>query len=279
MENTELRARLWMWGPFILAGLLFAVAVFSVFSLLNGTNASDSDAVSEVSEQSIAALISSPENLRRSYLAANGGEELLAGLRSSRSRGILETPAAPVPFLSVKRRPGQSLLRLQFPSYEQSFVVDNDVVWQRFTRDDREPLFVLLKGDDATRIRRLGAFFDPVMALFLLNEGRINEIKTEVFREQTAIVVDFENEELKLGSKAYIDPLSMYLIFRADTLPDGGERTFSYSNHQEVGGVLIPFLIESALNGTFENRVIVETSEHNVGIYSDYFEYPADQQE
>ncbi|NBB80432.1 MAG: hypothetical protein GVY36_13490 [Verrucomicrobia bacterium] len=277
MEPTEFKARLWMWGPFILAGLLFAITVFFVVSLLNKPTSSDSgDGKEDASGQSILAPASSVDSLRRSYLAANGGEALLAGLRSTRTRGILETPAERIPFLSVKRRPGQSLLRLKFPDYEQSFVIDGDVVWVQFTGGQRDSVVRLLEGDDANRIRRLGTFFDPVMELFLLNEGRINEIERGDFQDETAIVVEFEREDPNIRSKAYIDPDNLHLISRVDTLSDGNERRFFYSDYREVDGVLMPFDVESYSNETFENRVIVEKSEHNIGIYSDYFGFPED---
>ena len=271
-----------MWGPFILGGLLFLACLYFVFTNLSNsgaettpeTSGAEEGSEAESPEQTLSQLTASRENLRRAYLAAHGGEDRLAGLRSSRSRGILETKNGRVPFLSVKKRPGKSSLTLRFPDYEQKLVVDGDVVWQRISAPQKESKVNRLEGKTATQIQQLGAFFDPVMALFLQNEGILRGIETADSETGPMILVDFENENLSLRSTAFIDAATLQLASRVDALGRGNERTFFYLDYRNVDGVLAPFVVESYLNGNFENRVKIEQIEYNLGIFPATFEMP-----
>ncbi|TVP77073.1 MAG: hypothetical protein EA353_11020 [Puniceicoccaceae bacterium] len=274
MNYELLKARIWMWGPFILAGLLFLLTLYFVIPILTSTSGGEEPVETGYTRQSLAEVTASRVNLRRAYLAAHGGEELLAGLHSSRARGVLETSAGLVSFVSIKKRPGQSALMLRFPNHEQKFVVDGDVVWQRISAPQQKPVVNRLEGSEGQQVRHLGAFFDPVMALLLENEGTIHGIETAFSEDGTMIIVDFESEAFDLRSTAFINASTLRLASRVDALASGKERTFFYLDYQSANGVFVPFVVESYLDGEFENRVSIEQIEFNLGIFPATFQLP-----
>lgn len=261
-----------MWGPFLLIGTLsISLLVFAIsyFNLLDSDwNSGEHHPYGSIRDLSLW------ENLKPAFIKANGGEETLAQLQSVRYIGSLNNGDQSIPFTSIKKRPWQSLLTLRFPKYELSYVVDGDTVWQRVEVQAKRPVDTLLEGDEALRIRQLGAFFDPVMMLFLLNKGTIHSLKEGVLEEQTVLVLHFANEELKLDCKAYIEPKTMHVLSRVDFLEDGTVRSLSYSDHRRVGGLIEPFVTVTHIDGEFDNRVLVERSDHNIGTFPSFFEFP-----
>lgn len=265
-----------MWGPFILGGLAFLAALFFLVPMLTRTTGGNESPEKSVTERSLSETTASRTNLRRAYLAANGGEALLDGLHSSRARGVLETSFGQVPFLSLKKRPGKSALTLHFPTHEQKIVVDGEAIWQRISTPQTEPKVDRFDPDENKQALQLGAFFDPVMSLLLEGEGTVHAIETGVSEDGSVIIVDFESEELGLRSKAIIDASTLELKSRVDTLADGRERTIRYSDYRSFDGLLVPFVVESYLGEAFENRVTLEQIEFNLGIFPSMFEPPAE---
>jgi hypothetical protein len=273
MYFEDFKSKLWMWGPFlgfgfaVLALLLFLVP--SLFDLERG-------------EPKVAYPYGTPDQLtlpgelRSAYLAANGGRSSLLELQSMRSSGVLETGGERAPFTSIKKRPWQSRLNLRFHNYELSFAVDGDTVWQRLTPRAQEPVVELKEGREADQIRQLGAFFDPVMMLFLLGEGQILRVEAGHWNDRSAMVLEFENRDLNLRATAYIHPQNMHLLARMDQLPNGDKRLLVYSDHRKVQGLIEPFIVESRIGGEFDNRVKVERMEPNIGTFSSFFQYPGD---
>ena len=271
MYLDDFKARLWMWGPFIgFAVALVLLLIFVVPSLLEP----EVDNSGGVFPYGRPYQLTLPGELRRAYIAANGDESSIRELNSIRASGVLETGDERASFTSIKKRPWQSVLNLRFHTHELTFAVDGDTVWQRVQPRGKEPIVNLKSGEEARRIRQLGAFFDPVMMLFLLGKGTILGIREGNWEDQASVVLDFENEELALRSTAYIDPKTMFLLARVDALPDGGNRTLLYSDHRKVLSVIEPFVIETRVNGEFDNRVKINRIEYNVGAFSSTFEYP-----
>lgn len=261
-----------MWGPFLLLGVLsvsLIIFALSYFNLLDSDwNSGENYPYGSIRDLSLW------ENLQPAFLRANGGEETLSKLQSVRYIGDLENGEQSIPFTSIKKRPWQSLLTLRLPTYELSFIVDGDTVWQRVEAQTKKPVDSLLEGDEAMRIRQLGAFFDPVMTLFLYNEGVIQSLKEGVLDGQTVLVLHFSNEDFKLDCKAYIEPKTMHVLSRVDFLEDGTVRSLFYSNHRKVGGLIEPFVTVTYIDEKFDNRVRVERSDHNIGTFSSFFEFP-----
>lgn len=273
MYLDEFKAKLWMWGPF--AGLALFVLVVVVF-LVPALFDPDRGAGEEAYPYGTPYQLTLPGELRQAYLEANGGEASLKDLQSLRSSGVLENGSERISFTAIKKRPWQSLLNLRFHTHELSFVVDGDQVWQRVTPRGRSSMVELKDGQEAIRIRRLGAFFDPLMMLFLLNEGRLLGVEEGMWKERPAIVVRFENSDLDLKSTAYVDPSTMHQLARVDAVSDGSQRTQHYSDHRKVFGLIEPFTVETRVDGELDNRIKVERIEHNIGTFPSSFSFPGD---
>lgn len=276
MDKDLLKARIWMWGPFLLIGVFFvSLTVFSIkyFDLI-GSDWNSGEHYPYGSMRDLTLW----ENLQPAFLKANGGEESLSILQSVRYIGVLNNGEQSIPFTSIKKRPWQSLLTLRFPKFELSYVVDGETVWQRVEAPAKKPIDTLLKGDEAMRIRQMGAFFDPVMTLCLFNEGVIQSLKEGVLDGQPVVVIHFANEDFKLDCKAYIDPKTMHVLSRIDFLEDGTVRRLVYSDHRKVGGMIEPFVTVTHIDGEFDNRVRVERNDHNIGTFPSFFEYPGDEE-
>lgn len=273
MYLDDFKARFWMWGPF--AGFALAVLVVFIF-LVPALFDLEEGGADQQYPYGTPYQLTLPGELRQAYLAANGGEASLKDLQSLRSSGVLENGDQRISFTSIKKRPWQSLLNLRFHTHELSFVVDGDAVWQRVTPRGRSPIVELKEGQEAIQIRRLGAFFDPLMMLFLLDEGRLLAVEEGQWRDRPAIVVRFENADLELKSTAYVDPSTMHQLARVDVASDGGQRTLHYSDHRKVFGLIEPFTIETRVDGELDNRIKVERIEHNIGTFPSSFSYPGD---
>lgn len=272
MTIDEFKARLWMWGPFILFGLVFAGLVW--YALQFEFEASDNEQNSGEVPSDPLYQLTELEDLRQAYLAANGGRESLEALQSVRTRGVLETGGKQVPFLSIKKRPWQSLLTLRYPAYELSFVVDGDVVWQRLTMRGQEPVTMQSTGEEAADLKQLGAFFDSVMRLFLFQTGTVHGITEGVWDGQTAVVVEFEDGESAIKSKAFINPANMHLLARKDDLAEDGQRTLLYSDYKTISGVLVPFTVKTIVNGALETQLTLENIDYNIGTFPLFFQFP-----
>lgn len=269
-----LKARIWMYGPFILIGLLTAIVLLLIYILSN----SEDELKSSTYPYGSPFALTDFRNLQAAYLSANGGEASLSELQSVRYTGILETGGKAIPFSSIKRQPWKSLLTLDFKKYELSFIVDGDTVWQRVKLIGKEPVSSLMASDQAIQIRQSGAFFDPVMMLFLFEEGEVHEITFGKWEDREALLVDFQNTDLKLSSIAYIDAKTMYLLAREDRLDDQSTRTLVYSEHRRIAGLLEPLVTTTIVDGELDNRVTIEQTDYNIGTIPSMFQFPEDSQ-
>lgn len=276
MDSDALKAKLWMWGPFIVFALVFTTLLLVVFNLDEGSpEGVDQAANTPIANEEQTLL----ESLAEDYLAANGGEETLASLQSARFSGMLETDGEMIPYVSIKKRPGQSHLSLQFPNYKLSLVVDEENVWQRVSVDGQTPISTRVDDEDAGEIRRLGLFFDPVTMVLLLEEGTIEDVAEGFWEGSRCLILEFENKTLGIDSTAYIDSETMHVLARVDRLDDGSVRTLRYSQYTTIDGFQHAFRTETYLDGKLENRVVIESARHNIGTFSTFFEFPENNEE
>jgi hypothetical protein len=276
MDSDALKAKIWMWGPFIVFALVFTILILVVFNLDEGSPGG----VNQVANTPIALEEQSLlEILIADYLAANGGEETLASLQSARFSGRLETDGETIPYVSIKKRPSQSHLSLQFPNYKLSLVVDGESVWQRVSVEGQSPINTLVDDEDAREIRRLGLFFDPVTMVLLLDQGTIDDVAEGFWEGSRCLILEFENRSLGIDSTAYIDSETMHVLARVDRLKDGSVRTLRFSQYTTVDGFQHAFSTETYLDGDLENRVVIESARHNIGTFSSFFEFPENAEE
>jgi outer membrane lipoprotein-sorting protein len=271
MNSDAIKARLWMWGPFVLLALLFTVLLFVVFLL----DRSDSEGGEQADSPPEGSAEKTPlERLSGAFLAANGGEQTLASLQSARFSGTLETGGEKIPYVSIKKRPNRSHLSFLFPNYKLSLVVDGEDVWQRISIEGKDPVNSLVDREDASDIRRLGMFFDPVTMVLLLDEGTVDGVSRGAWEGRSCFILEFTNTRLDLKSTAYIDSETMHPLARLDQLESGSVRTLLFSDYRAVDGFQYPFATETYLDDKLENRVVIETVKHNMGTFSSLFEFP-----
>lgn len=271
MISNATKAKIWMWTPFLVLAAFTAILLLVVFNLNRGDleSVDQGDGSAGLGEEKT--LV---ERLAEGYLAANGGAEAIASLRSLRFSGTFETDGQIIPYVSVKKRPSQSHLSLIFPGYKLALVVDGDVVWQRVLVDGEDPVNSLVDEAEAEEIRRLGMFFDPVTMALLLSEGTIDDAFEGDWKGRSCYVLEFRNAELNLDSVAYIDSETLRVLAREDMLDNESKRTLIYSQYETIDGFQHALTTESYVDGELDNRVVVESAQHNIGTFSSFFEFP-----
>lgn len=263
----ELKARLWLWWPFITIGLV----VLAVFVLVR-QHFEVEPVVGEgaAPQRDLTLLV----DLRAAYLEANGGEVLLRGLQTIQLRGTLESGGQELPFLQIKKRPDQSLLTLMFEQYNLSFGVDGAEVWRRVTVEGREPEYQRVEAELADGIRKMGEFFNPVLQV-LLSEGiAVEKISWAEWEGHPVIAMEFLKDLEGIRSTAYLDAAQLQLLAVVETLPSGKVRRLVYGDYRKVNGVQEPGMIETFIDGSLNNRVRIERVEHNLGALPILFRYP-----
>lgn len=213
-------------------------------------------------------------NFRLAYLRANGGEERLQRLQSVRSSGVFESGGQSLPFFSLKRRPDQSLTTLTFPSYELSYGVDGDVVWQRVTPIGGESVYELKTGDEAEALGQMGEFFDPIMRVLLFDDGMIERLSPSNWQGAPAVKVEFQTEDGYIKAAAYVEIKHMRPLARIEKFTDGKERKVLYSDYRSVGGMQEPYLVETFIDDVLQSRVVIAKSQINVGAVASLFQFP-----
>lgn len=112
------------------------------------------------------------------------------------------------------------------------------------------------------------------MRLFVEGKGSVEGVEKSEWDGAPCLLLRFTSDYKEARMLAYIDPETMQVLARVETFADGRERRNLYSNYQEVGGMLEPFLIESYLDDELQHRVIVEGGRANVGTMKELFELP-----
>lgn len=270
MNIYELKARLWLWGPYILIGLV----VFGVYQLtLRYLEGDPTQVTQEAPERDLTLLA----DLRAAYLEANGGELLLSRLQTIQLRGTLESGGNEIPFLQLKRRPDQSLLTLMFPDYRLSFGVNGSDVWRRVVVPGRAPEYQRVDAELAEGLQKMGEFFNPVLQVLLSEGFAVEGIATTEWKGAPVVALEFFKDREGIRSTAYIDRETLLLLGVEETLASGQQRRLLYGDYRDVGGIQEAGWIETYVKGELSNRVRVESVEHNIGALAVIFRYPGDE--
>ncbi len=272
MNIYELKARLWLWWPFLVIGFVF----FGVYHFAVRYFEGDPTQVTLVAPDRDLTLLA---DLRAAYLEANGGAALLSRLQTIQLRGTLVSGGNELPFLQLKRRPDQSLLTLMFPDYRLSFGVDGSDVWRRVAVPGREPEYQRVDAELAEGLQKMGEFFNPVLQVLLSEGFAVEGIATTVWEGQPVIAMEFLKDREGIRSTAYIDRARLLLLGVEEILASGKQRRLVYGDYRAVGGIQEPGWIETYMNGELSNRVSIESVEHNVGAVPVIFRYPGEDKE
>jgi hypothetical protein len=249
------------------AGVVVLAAVL-VLRWLSGETAE------EGGEESRLERLLDRERFGQAYLEANGGREFLESIRSLRAVGRLETPERTSPFLLLKKAPDKSLFRLEMDEATIRFGTDGDDVWRSIARDGRVRQVILLAGDDARRVRRMGRFFGGLLEHFLRGHGSFRSIDARSTPEGDFFVVAVRGDEPEASLVEYwVDAGSLDLVRSVETR-DGVATETLFSDYREIGSLRQPYRVETRTGGEWVSTAVLEDTEMNPGILSLSFERP-----
>lgn len=257
--------------PYVISVLITICAVWVVVVWLN-----EEDALSDSELLPYGALtdLTRPIAFKRGYLKANGGLELLNVIQSIRLFGSMQSAGVARPFFSMKKRPDQMLLTFDFETYDLTFAVDGDVVWQRTRVPSQEEQVQVLEGEQAAAFLGMRDFFDPMMQLFFLGKGELHSIEVSEWAGAACLSVRFSAEGAGVEMEALVDPKTMNPMARIERFSDGRERKTVYKDYRSLRGMQEPFMVETYLDGVSQSRIVVEKAEANLGVVPWMFEVP-----
>ena len=212
--------------------------------------------------------------LREAYIEAHGGRKSIESFNTVKATGVLESDGEARPFLVLKKRPDQALLRIEMPDYELTIGVSGDTVWQRtIPANGGRARYRKRTGKEARMLGNISNFYDPLTEALVFGRGEVRSISRDQWEEQPALRVDFVTAE-GLDASAYLDPRTTFALARMDHFADGRQRRTIFDNYRRIGGLPQPFEITTFLDGTRRNKMRAETFEHNVGVVSSIFQMP-----
>lgn len=218
-------------------------------------------------------------NFRAAYLRANGGKDTWDSLQSVRATGVLEQGGQSLPFFSLKKRPDQGLTTIKFPSYELTYVVDGDIVWQRVLRGGSEPEYELKTGDAAEGLLDMGEFFDPIVSALLFEQDGIEALSASEWDGVPVVKIEFKAKDANVKNVAYVEIENMRPLAKLKEFENGDVQKVLYSDYRFVHGMQEPYRVETFVNDVLESRVILNKSDINVGAVASLFQLPQELQQ
>lgn len=270
MPPTRLRVFLGR-VPYVISVLITICAAWVVVAWLNED---ESSSEYDVAPYGTLADLTQPIAFKRAYLKANGGLELLNVIQSIRMFGAMESAGVTRPFFSMKKRPDQMLLSFDFETYDLTFVVSGDDVWQRTRVLGQADKVEVLEGEQAIAFLGMREFFDPMMQLFFLDKGELHSIEISEWAGEACLSVHFSAKEGGVEMEALVDPKTMNPMVRIERFADGRVRKMVYEDYRSLCGMQEPFIVETHLDGELQSRIVIEKGEANLGVVPWMFEVP-----
>lgn len=203
------------------------------------------------------------EEIARIHVAAIGGAERVAALRTLRMAGVVVTETQRVPVTLVAARPAR--LWVESVLGERHVVQATDGVgrpWQRVDGAVKE-----MSAEAAERFLADAEFDDPLVdwakrGYRLEFAGERDVAGRRLLRVLVARKV---NENVFL----LLDPQTYFIVLRVQELMAGGRRVewvTRYEDYRPVQGVLVPHAVTVFEDGRFSQRATFERVEGNVAV-------------
>jgi len=210
------------------------------------------------------------------YVAARGGAERLAAIRSLRMTGRLRFGATEAPASRIVKRPG--MIRNEFTLQGLTAVdaYDGKEAWAMEPFGGRRE--AEKRSAEDAKSSAQDADIEGPLVNWRQKGHRVEYLGTEDVGGTKALKL---RVELKDGDTKtiYLDP-DHYLEIRIETISRvrGSERTFvtDLGSYEQVAGVWFPFAMDTGAKGRPPGqRMVIETAEANVDLDDALFQFPA----
>lgn len=216
--------------------------------------------------------LTDPATFTPAYLAVNCDATLLERTQTIRVTGHIVSGDNNEPFTLIKKRPDKMLFTIDRGSHEMTFGVSGDTVWRRIRAPQHEDLFARIEGVEAKAWLEQRRFFDRIISASL-GEGRISEIKVASWENSDCLQVTIQATD-GAPTEILIDPQTMYPIAELQTLPDGTTQQTVFSDYRVVGGMPLPFSMQTSTDDETTNHIVLDAASLNSGVLSKLFEIP-----
>lgn len=258
-------------SPYFLAVVMSILAMAMVAAWLNREEGASTQVVTYGNLEELV----NERFFREAYLKANGGLGVLSEIQSVRLFGRVENgDGSSYRFYSVRKRPDQLLMTLEFQGHSLTFGVDGQQVWRRTRAQGGESEIVILEGEEAAAMLAMGDFFGPFMRLLFLQEGSLESLESSTWDGEPCLKVRFTDSKTGVQMEAYVDAQSMNPMVRFDHYSDGRVAKTVFSDYRNLRGMQEPFRVESYLDEVLQSRVVIESGDANLGVVPWVFHEP-----
>jgi hypothetical protein len=212
------------------------------------------------------------EAFTQAYLSVNCNAALLANTQTIRVTGHMVNGDNRQAFSLIKKRPDRMLFTIDRGSHDMTFGVSGGTVWRRIRAPQHEDLFALIEGKEAEAWLGQRRFFDRIISA-TQGEGSLTAIEIADWKSADCLKIrtlDTEGAAVDI----LVDPQTMYPIAELETMTDGTLKQTVFSDYRDVGGMPLPFKMESSQNGEAKSRIILDAAALNTGVLSKLFDVP-----
>ena len=213
------------------------------------------------------------KKFKAAYLQANCNTELLQSIQTIRLTGHMGNEGESLKFSILKKRPNQILFTIDHDLYDMTFGVNGPTVWRRIRTSNQADQTSLLEDEEAQEWLDQREFFDVIITA-TLGRGSIKPIKIATWQRSKFLKVTVTEANGEKSVEVLVNPQTMYPEVELKRLEDGSLQKTIFSNYENIKGMPIPFKIESFIDNTPQNTIILKAASINCGIPSDLFGMP-----
>jgi len=229
----------------------------------------------------------SADDIISKYLENNGGVENMKSMKSMKMTGILPTPQGDFPFTLLKKSPDKMKTIIDFQG--TTFIpqaYDGEIAWtlNPFTGSN-EP--EELPEEMLEMLKEQAIFEDPVIDYKekgheITLEGKEDVDGVEAYKLK--MVRNKNNDKAESTEYYFFDTEFYFPIMIRSTVNTGTNESQEIEqylgDYREIeGGYLIPFHMESRMNGQVAQEINFESVEINVDIPDEEFAFPGNNNE
>ena len=216
--------------------------------------------------------LTEPEVFIPAYLSVNCPEDLLKSTQTIQVSGQIESGENSQAFTLIRKRPDRMLFAIDLDSHEMTVGVSGDTVWRRIRTPEQDDHYDLIESDEAKEWLEQRRFFDRIIST-TLGDGSITAIKTARWDAKGCLGVTTQGAA-NVPVTTMVDPQTLYPIAESQPFADGTIKQTVFSDYRNIGGMPIPFSMESFVGNKLDNRIILDQVSINSGVLSKLFEVP-----
>jgi len=216
-------------------------------------------------------------------IQAKGGMEKMKAVKSKRTTGKTLVRGVEFPFMIHQKRPGFFKIETTIQGLTIVQAYDGEIAWQINPTSGGPQK---MTSEQTTSFRNQADFDGPLlgykdMGFVAELVGKENIESSEVYHLKLTIADDsLRIASGNLTTHIFLDAesfLEIKMTIEGNIAGDSFEVDTYLSNHKDVGGLMMPHLIESKMGGQTVSQMIMEKIELNVDIDDSIFKMPGEE--